>query len=322
LDREKQMATTFDVLLVALIALVLIAFLVLIVAYGGNVTNQITVLTNRFQTALITAETEFGNVVANATTIFAGLADVAGQAFSGLVPKIIGTFTLIGNYFSDQLRAIIKQVQNNLFGTTGSISTTIISGMQSAGSAFLTTISQIQNFFTGIYNQILGLVSEAVMFVISFVNAIINQVVNGIADGIIFVIEGIKLIVMDVDQLVTSGLAQIPGLIADVDTFFQGLVGATTQDLNLLFNSIYSFGLSIIDTFQAIPHFTVCILRCFCHYLPLVTCPITCCCTCANCPGNNCNNCNSSGCCGCTTSCFFPANCCHGNCSTTVCFGC
>lgn len=309
------MASTFDVVLVALIALLLIGFLVLIVAYGGNVSNQITVLTNRFQTALITTETQFGSVVANATTIFAGLADVAGQAFSGLVPKIVATFTLIGNYFSDQLRSIIKQVQNNLFGTTGSISTTLISGMQSAGSAFLTTITQIQNFFTGIYNQILGLVSEAVMFVITFVNAIINQVVNGIASGIVFIIKGIIVIAQDVENLVLTGLAEIKPLIEDVESTFDTLLGPVITDLNGITNSIYVFGAHMIDKFQAIPHYVVCVLRCICHFVPLISCPITCCCTCANCPGNNCNNCNSSGCCGCTTLCFFPANCCAGNCS-------
>jgi phage-related protein len=308
------MAATTDSILVAIIAVLVIVFLIGIIVYGGDITNQISVLTQRFQTALITAETEFASVVVNASTIFGGLADVAGQAFAGLVPKIVASFTLISNYFTDQLRAIIKQVQNNLFGSSGTIANQIVSGIQSASSAFVTTFEQIQNFFTGIYNQILGLVSQAVMFVISLVNAIINQVVNGIATAIIFIIEGIEVIVADIGQIITTGLAQIPGLINDVETFFNGLVAAASASLQTVLNALTVFGNDIISTFQAVPHYTICILRCFCSWLPLITCPIGCCCSCSHCPGFNCNNCDTIGCCPCTTACFFPANCCHGSC--------
>ena len=308
------MATTIDAVLVGVIAVLLIGFLVLIVVYGGNVTNEVNILTEQFQTALLTAETQFGQVVVNATTIFSGLADVAGQAFAGLVPKIISTFTLIGNYFSDQLRAVIKQVTNNLFGSSGAIANNIVSGIQTAASAFVTTVEQIQNFFTGVYNQILGLISQAVMFVTTFVNAIINQVVNGIATGIIFVIRGIEIIVADIGQLIATGLAQIPVLLTDVETTFDGLVSVASTDILSIVNALTAFGEEIVSVFQAVPHFTTCVLRCICHFVPLITCPTSCCCSC--CPDANCGNCGGTSCCPCEDSCFFPSNCCTSGCGT------
>lgn len=297
-------------MLVMLIAVLIVGFLVGIVVYGGNINTQITVLSQRFQTSLLTVEVQFANLVANAVEIFGGLAKVAGEAFSGFVPKIVESFTAVANYFTDQLRAMIKQVQNNLFGTSSSTSNIAIAGLQSAGNAFNQVISQLQNFYFTISDTILGLAQQAAAMVISFVNAIINQIINGIASGIVFVVQGIELVVSTIKQLIETGLAQIPGLINSVENFFTGLAGAAQGTLNTILSAITTFGQSIIDQFQAIPHITVCILRCICHFVPLVSCPIGCCCSC--CPGGNCGSCGS-GCCPCNTTCFFPSNCCFGS---------
>lgn len=305
--------TTVDVVLISIIAALLIGFLILIVIYGGSINDQLTVISQKFQTALITTEVQFGNLLANAVEVFGGLAEVAGQAFAQFVPQIVAAFTAVSSYFTDQLRAIIKQIQNNLFSTSSGLTNSVLAGMQSVGSAFTTVISQIQNFYFSVVNTLLGLVAQATMFIISLVNAIINLVVNGIATAIIFIVQGVETLITIVSQLITTGLAQIPGLIQDAENLFNGLVAAASSSLTGVLNSILAFGNTIVSTFQAIPHYTICIIRCLCSYTPLVPCPINCCCEC--CPGGSCGNCPGSGCCPCTDTCFFPSNCCNGQCA-------
>lgn len=304
------MSSSADAVLVMLIAVLLVGFLVAIVLYGGNINNQVLVLSQRFQTSLITVEVQFANLVANAVEIFGGLAQVSGEAFSGFVPKIVESFTSVANYFTDQLKAVIKQVQNNLFGTSSTVGTIVMAGMQSAGNAFGQVVSQLQNFYFTLSDTILGLATQAATFVVTFVNAIINQVVNGIASAIVFVVEGIQALVSTISHIVTTGLAEIPGLIQNVQNFFNGLAGAAQGTLSSILSAITSFGNTIVSTFQAIPHYSVCILRCICAFVPLVPCPTNCCCAC--CPGGNCGACGS-GCCPCIETCFFPSNCCSGS---------
>jgi phage-related protein len=305
------MASSADAVLIMLIAVVIVGILVAIVLYGGNINNQVLVLSQRFQTALVTVEVQFANLVANAVEIFGGLAQVAGEAFSGFVPKIVESFTAVASYFTDQLKAMIKQVQNNLFGASNSASTIVVAGMQSAGSAFGQVVSQLQNFYFTLSDTILGLAVQAATFVVTFVNAIINQIVNGVASAIVFVVQGIKTLVSTISHIVTTGLAEIPGLIQDVQNFFTGLAGAAQGSLNSILSAIVSFGDTIVSTFQAIPHYSVCVLRCICAFVPLVSCPASCCCFC--CPGGNCGACGGSGCCPCNEVCFFPQGCCNGS---------
>lgn len=305
-----------DAVLVGLIAVLVVIFLVGIVVYGGSVVNQVSVLTQRLEFALVQVEVQFANVLANAVEIFGGLADVAGQAFAGLIPQVVGAFNSVATYFEDQLRSIIKQVQNNVFGTSGQVSNQILAGIQSIGGAFSTTITQIQNFFGSLYNQVLGLMSQAVMFVITLVNAIINQVVNGIASAIVFVVEGIEFIVAQIGQIISTGLAQIPGLINDVEAFFNLLMGGAENGIQIMINALTAFAVQIVNTFAPVPWGVVCTLRCVCSFVPLIHCPITTCCAC--CPGGSCGAC-VSGCCPCFDPGFFPANCCTNNSSCGIC---
>lgn len=305
-------STTVDVVLISIIAALIIGFLVMLIIYGGSVTDQITVLTQRFQTALITAETQFANLMANAVSVFGGLADVAGQAFANFVPQVVATFTAVSSYFTDQLKSIIKQVQNSLFGTASGFTSTILAGMQAVGSAFGTVITQIQNFFFSIQNTLLGLVVQATMFIVTIVNAIINQIVNGISVAIVYAILAVECVVQQITQLVETGLAQIPFIIDQVETFFNGLISAASNTLHTIQEAILEFGEQVSDAFLAVPHFLACILRCVCHFIPLISCPTNCCCDC--CDGGNCGNCTFGGCCPCNTFCFFPSNCCFGSC--------
>jgi hypothetical protein len=323
-----------DALLVALIGLLTVGLLIFIVVYGSNITIQLENLTQNFTNSLLTVEVTFVNLTGNAIDIFAGLATVTGQAFAFLVPQIVQAFAAIGDYFADQLRAIVKQVQNNVFGTTSSLSNMILSGMSSVGSAFSTTIIQLENFFFSIQQALLSLVNDAETFVVTIVTAIINQIVNGISYVIGLVIGPIITAADEVKKIIVDGIAEAEAALTTVETFFDSSWNTLNKDLSSLYSDLVVFGETLLSTFGYIPRELVCLIRCVCHVLPGIGCPLNCCCGCGSCddscaqcnscPDNSCANCVSGSCVQnqpCEDICFFPNGCCQST-ANNICAVC
>jgi hypothetical protein len=286
------MATTLDAVLVVFIGLGVIIFLVVLVLNGGSLSDQLTAVQQQLEDAFLNAETQFINVVNYAIGVFVNLAELVGEAFVGLVPQLISVFNNIGKYFYDELQSIQKSLQLNFTALASSISSIVVNGSSTVTTGGSLTFASIANFALTINGQVLALAQQATQFVITFIEILSTKIINGIETIVKAALAGIETALNDLEAFGRAAIQTASANINDIITFLTASYDSLESSLSGYASQITAFGESIVTTFNAVPHYLACIMRCFCHIIPIVSCP-----------EYNCN------------SCYFPNNCCGNICS-------